>query len=183
MRVDPASLRIVSYPDPVLRVRAEPIESIDETVRAVAERMIELMHEAAGVGLAGPQVGLPWRLFVTNAPDIDPVDRVFVNPRVTLGRGAIEAKEEGCLSLPGINVQVRRPVEAEVTATDLAGRPFTMQAEGMLARIWQHENDHLDGVMIIDRMGTMDRLATRKLLKGMKADTAMSERGSRAHWR
>jgi peptide deformylase len=174
MSVDPARLRIVNYPDPVLRAKAAPVDPADPEVRAVAVRMIELMHEADGVGLAGPQVGLPWRLFVTNARDADPEDRVYLNPRLTLGRSELEAEEEGCLSLPGITVGVRRPVEASIEAVDLDGRPVTRSAEGMLARIWQHENDHLDGVLIIDRMTPMDRLSTRKALKELELAAAES---------
>ncbi len=165
MHVDPANLRIVIYPDPSLRRKAEPIESFDDTVRTVAERMIELMHEADGVGLAGPQVGLSWRLFVTHARAADPQDRVFINPRLTPGGEEQESAEEGCLSLPDITVQVRRPPTARIAAADLDGEPFSLTAEGSLARIWQHEIDHLDGVLIVDRMGPMDRLTTRKALK------------------
>ena len=175
MHVDLASLHIVRYPDPVLRRKTRPIASIDETVRAVARRMLELMHEAPGVGLAGPQVGLSWRLFVTNAGDLDPVDRVFVNPELALGRGEMEVATEGCLSLPEIDVQVRRPVHADITATGLDGERFSMSADELLARIWQHENDHLDGVLIVDRMSQMDRLSTRRVLKEMREAAGIAD--------
>jgi peptide deformylase len=171
MHVDPADIRIVLYPDPVLKERARPVEEIDDTVRAVAARMIELMHEAPGVGLAAPQVGLPWRMFVTHAGEADPVDRVFVNPELTLG-GELVSAEEGCLSLPEINVQVRRPDAAEITATDADGQTVHMRGEGFLARVWQHEFDHLNGVLIVDRMSPMDRLATRRALKDLRAAAA-----------
>ncbi|MCP3903145.1 MAG: peptide deformylase [Planctomycetes bacterium] len=185
MNVDPSRLSIVSYPAPVLKQKARPLEAVDDEVRAVALRMIELMHDAEGVGLAGPQVGLPWRLFVTNGRDADPEDRVYVNPRLELERGDLESGEEGCLSLPGITVQVRRPLAATITALDIDGRTFTRSAEGMLARIWQHEYDHLDGVLILDRMSPMDRLANRKPIKELEAaarlvdDAPMSTRGLR----
>ena len=169
MSEDPASLRIVVYPDPVLRKKGLEIDPTDETVLAVARRMIELMHEADGVGLAAPQVGLSWRLFVTNGREDDPEDRVFINPQLTLGRGQIISKEEGCLSLPSINVNVQRATHAEISAIALDGKPFTMTAQGRLARIWQHESDHIDGMLIIDRMSTMDRLANRKPLKELEA--------------
>jgi peptide deformylase len=172
MMVDPDQLRIVLYPDPVLRRKAEEVDARDEAVRAVARRMIELMHEADGVGLAGPQVGLPWRIFVTNAREHDPADRVYINPHLTLGRGVLESVEEGCLSLPDIRVQVRRPVEAEITATDLEGTRFSMASTGFLARVWQHENDHLDGILIVNRATPMDRLRTRKPLKELEAAAA-----------
>ncbi len=173
MSVDPAQLRIVTWPHPVLLQGSEPVDPADENVRAVARRMLELMREADGVGLAAPQVALPWRLFVTHAPEIDPVDRVFINPELKLGRGELITEEEGCLSLPGINVQVRRPDEAEITAVNLEGQSVTRSASGMLARIWQHESDHLNGVVLVHKMNPMDRLATRKTLKELKA--AVSE--------
>lgn len=169
MAVDPASLRIILFPEEVLRAKAAEVDPEDETVRAVARRMIDLMHEAEGVGLAAPQVGLGWRLFVTNARDADPVDRVFINPSLVLPRGELITEEEGCLSLPGIQVQVRRALEAEISAIDLDGKRFSMTAEGFLARVWQHEFDHLEGVLIIDRMSPIDRIATRKTLKSLEA--------------
>ncbi len=175
MHVDLASLHIVRYPDPVLRRKTRPIASIDETVRAVARRMLELMHEAPGVGLAGPQVGLSWRLFVTNAGDLDPVDRVFINPELALGRVEMEVATEGCLSLREIDVEVRRPVHADITATGLDGERFSISADELLARIWQHENDHLDGVLIVDRMSQMDRLSTRRALKEMREAAGIAD--------
>jgi peptide deformylase len=173
MDVDPTSLRIVRYPDPVLRRRAEDVDPADESVRAVARRMIELMHEADGVGLAAPQVGLPWRLFVTNAGDADPVDRVLMNPVLTLtspdeAPSPLETMEEGCLSLPGIHAEVRRPRHAAIEATGLEGEAVSMAAEGFLARVWQHEFDHLEGVLIIDRMGPKDRMVNRRSIRDLE---------------
>lgn len=168
MSVDVTRLRIVHYPDPALRSPATPVKTIDDTVRAVAARMLELMHEADGAGLAAPQVGLPWRLFVTRADEQRP-DLVYVNPRLMEVGGETITREEGCLSLPGITIEVRRPAAATITATGLDGRAFTDRDEGLLARVWQHECDHLDGVLIIDRMTPLDRLATRKTLKELEA--------------
>jgi peptide deformylase len=175
MSVDPESLQIFIYPHPSLRTKGQPVDPADENVHAVARRMLQLMHEADGVGLAAPQVGLAWRLFVTNGRDFDPEDRVFINPQLTPGRGEMVTEEEGCLSLPGIHVQVRRADHVDITAHGLDGRPFSMSADGFLTRIWQHENDHLDGILIIDKMSPMDRLATRKALKDLKtAATAVA---------
>ncbi|MDY7109123.1 MAG: peptide deformylase [Planctomycetota bacterium] len=168
MSVDPDQLSILIYPHPALRQKGEPVDPADEHVHAVARRMIQLMHEADGVGLAAPQVGLAWRLFVTHGRDYDPEDRVFINPRLDIGRGEMITEEEGCLSLPGIHVQVRRADHVDITAHGLDGEPFSMSADAFLTRIWQHENDHLDGVLIIDKMTPMDRLATRKALKELK---------------
>lgn len=180
MAVDPAGLRIVQYPDPVLRTRARPVERIDDEVRAVAERMIALMHEAEGVGLAAPQVGLPWRLFVAHvpaneerSPDADPPTAlpeptVYVNPVLSNLSGPVQPGEEGCLSIPDITGEVLRPAIATVSATDLAGHPFRQTGGGLLARCWQHETDHLDGVLILDRMTQMARLKNRATVRELE---------------
>lgn len=168
MTVDAARLRILTYPDAALRQVAEPVASIDDTVRAVAARMTELMYDAAGAGLAAPQVGLSWRLFVTRGDETRP-DLVYVNPELSDLDREIAMREEGCLSLPGINVDIRRPASATITARGLDGEPFTLTDDDLLARVWQHEVDHLDGVLIIDKMTPIDRLATRKTLKELEA--------------
>jgi peptide deformylase len=141
---------------------------VTEQVRAVAARMIELMKEAKGVGLAAPQVGLSWRLFVTDAPD-DGGPQVYVNPDLQLLPGERERHEEGCLSIPGVNVEIERPTAAFLTATDLEGRSVARPATGLTARVWQHEFDHLNGVLIIDKMSPLDRLANRKTLRELEA--------------
>ncbi|MHC4949036.1 MAG: peptide deformylase [Planctomycetota bacterium] len=166
---DPDRLRILHYPAPVLTGRAESVRTVDDEVRALAQRMIELMHEAEGAGLAAPQVGVPWRMFVTSPQGGEDRDRVYVNPVLAVDRGELVTAEEGCLSLPGIYVDVRRPSAATITALDLDGAERTEQAEGFRARVWQHEHDHLDGVLIIDRMTPMSRIATRKALKELRA--------------
>ncbi|HMN97187.1 MAG TPA: peptide deformylase [Phycisphaerales bacterium] len=165
MSVDPSKLRILAYPAEALRRTAAPVAAIDETVRRVAERMIELMHEADGVGLAAPQVGLPWRLFVTGGAPVGGEDLVYINPRFVRLEGELVASEEGCLSLPGIRAEIRRPPSATITATDPAGQSFTRSDDGFLARVWQHEQDHLDGVLILDRMTPIDRIATRRAVR------------------
>lgn len=168
MPLDATKLRIVHYPDPVLRRRARPVEQIDSEVRSVAERMLELMHEAPGVGLAAPQVGLGWRLFVA-CPTGDPADdRVFINPRILEPSRQMDEMEEGCLSLPEIQVHMRRPKQVTVEATDLGGQTFRLTSDGLPARVWQHETDHLDGVLIIDRMQPMDRLANERLIRELE---------------
>lgn len=169
MAVDSTQLRIVLYPDPVLRRKAEPVQRITDEVRAVALKMLQLMHEAPGVGLAAPQVGLPWRMFVAN-PTHDPAeDRVFINPVLSEQARELVDYEEGCLSLPDIRADIRRPIGITITATDLDGRPFTLTSDDLPARIWQHEYDHLDGVLILDRMSPIDRMANRKLIRQLEA--------------
>lgn len=174
--VKPADLTILHYPAPALRERARSITKIDDQVKAVAARMIELMREVKGVGLAAPQVGLSWRMFVTEVPD-DDGPRVFVNPRLTTSGGERQTAEEGCLSLPGIHVEVQRPVSATILATDLDGREFTVVSDEFAARVWQHEFDHLNGVLIIDHLSPKERLAHRQALNELKASAAFGGRG------
>ena len=139
MSVNVDRLRIVHYPDPVLRQRAEAVDASEETVRRVAVRMLALMKEAEGVGLAAPQVGLSWRLFVANPSGQAGDDRVFINPELSEPTRETEPYEEGCLSLPFIRGEVTRPRGIVVTATGLEGERFTLRGEGLPARVWQHE--------------------------------------------
>jgi len=182
MPVDRDTLRILHYPHEALRRKAEPLERVDDEVRAVAARMIDLMREAEGVGLAAPQVGLPWRLFVAevppmedDAPGDDPAAStlgplVFFNPRLRGYEGPPEPQDEGCLSLPGITGEILRPPIVTVTALDLEGAEFTLHAGGLLARCVQHEHDHLDGVLIIDKMTQMSRMKNRALVRAMERE-------------
>ncbi len=168
--VDPALLRIVHYPAAILRQRASEVAAVTDEVRAVAERMLVLMHEAPGVGLAAPQVGLPWRMFVAN-PTGDPDDNaIYVNPVLTDPARELADQEEGCLSLPDIRGVIRRPVSIAIRALDLDGGEIEAQSDGLPARIWQHETDHLDGVLIIQRMTAVDRMANRRALKSLESD-------------
>ncbi len=164
MAINPAELSILHYPAPVLRTRAKSIAKIDDDVRAVAERMIELMQEAKGLGLAAPQVGVPWRMFVTNVPEDDQI-HVYINPTLTNFGGEMDVVEEGCLSLPGIHVDVSRPTAVTLTATALNGEPISRSSDDFQARVWQHEFDHLNGVLIIDRLSAAERLALRQEMK------------------
>lgn len=168
MKLAPENLTIVHHPDPVLRKVAQPVESVTPEIQAICLRMLELMHEAPGVGLAAPQVGLPIRLFVANATGEPEDDMVFINPVITVDGKATEDMEEGCLSLPGINASIRRPKAVTIEATDINGNRFRASSDDLPARIWQHENDHLDGIMIIDKMSPIDKMANRKALKEME---------------
>lgn len=131
-------------------------------------RMLELMREAKGVGLAAPQVGKNIRLFVMNATGEPGDDRIYVNPVLSDPDGE-QTAEEGCLSLPDINVQVSRNKSMRMLAQDLEGNKIDEIQSGFIARVWQHEFDHLNGVMITDRMGLGDKLKTRKALKELEA--------------
>lgn len=182
MPVDPANLTIAYYPDPILRRRASEVPEVNGEVRAVAARMIELMFEADGIGLAAPQVGLSWRLFVAHVPATD--DRsatsdpptataeptVYINPVLSAPLGDLVPYEEGCLSLPDIRGDVRRPEHITITATNLKCERFTATAAGLLARCWQHEADHLDGVLILDKMSQMSRLKNRSAVRQLERE-------------
>ena len=165
---DYSQLKIIHYPDPRLRVVCERIETFDDDLAALAARMLELMKAAPGVGLAAPQVGVTKRMFVMNATQEPEDDQVFVNPVVESLEGAREG-EEGCLSIPDVLVQVRRSVKCRITAQDLKGEPIELVDEELPARIWQHETDHLDGKLILDRMGPADRIATKRALRELEA--------------
>lgn len=180
MTVEASKLRILQYPDPSLRRKARAIDEITPEVRSVAERMIDLMREAEGIGLAAPQVGLDWRLFVAEVPpgeDRSSTDEpptatdqpgVYINPVLSGPEGDLERMEEGCLSLPEIHGDVNRPPVITITALDLEGNEFTHRAGGLLARCWQHEVDHLDGVLIIDRMTQMSRMKNRSAVRALE---------------
>jgi len=169
MPVDPAQLQIVHYPAEVLRRKAEPVPAVSPEVQAVARRMVELMHQAPGVGLAAPQVGLPWRMFVANPTGDQGDDRVYINPTIVKTGGGNVAREEGCLSLPGITAEVIRPDQATIAAINEHGEAFEETADDLLARIWQHEYDHLDGVLILDRMSPIDRMANKRAVRELEA--------------
>lgn len=168
MSVAPEHLAIVHYPHDVLRQKAEPIAEVTDEVKEVATKMIELMHQAPGVGLAAPQVGLPWRMFVANPTGEEGDDRVYINPELSGAGGGNAARDEGCLSLPNITVEVTRPAEITIRATNLEGKAFEESGGDLLARIWQHEYDHLDGVLIIDKMSPMDRMANKRAIKELE---------------
>ncbi len=162
------NLRIISYPDPILRKQAKPIETFDTSVSLLTEKMWELMHQGRGVGLAGPQVGLSLRIFVWN-PSGDPKDnQVAINPKLENLQGQT-ACEEGCLSVDGVNVEIKRAEYVEMQAQLPDGSTYRLAAEGLPARIWQHENDHLDGRLIVDYMSPAEEIANRRAIKELTA--------------
>ncbi|MDR2662467.1 MAG: peptide deformylase, partial [Treponema sp.] len=136
--------------DRVLRQKAKPVKDINDDLRKTAREMIQAMHGDKGVGLAGPQVGFLRRIFVTHAEGDDP--RVFINPSIIWTSQEQVNAEEGCLSVPGIWADVERPERIKVQAWNEKGRAFTLEASGMLARVIQHEYDHLEGILFIDRL-------------------------------
>ncbi len=157
---------IVIHPHSVLRQCAQPVAKIDASIESLVAQMIEVMHAEGGIGLAAPQIGVSKRIFVTVGQSEDGGDeKVFVNPKFLLIDGVLGAQEEGCLSLPEIRGSVRRQPHAVIEATGLNGELFTMESAELMARCWQHEVDHLDGILIIDRMSPIDRLVNRKRLR------------------
>ena len=171
--VNPGDLVVVKYPDPILNKVATPLPGVDDSVRAVIDRMFEIMFDTRGVGLAGPQVGLGIRLFVAS-PSFHTDDRhVYVNPEIISADGVQEG-EEGCLSVPGVNCKIKRKRVATIRALDRDGNPFEETGEDLTARIFQHETDHLNGKLLIDRMGTIAKLANRRTLRELEEAYAKS---------
>ena len=168
MATDPAALDIIAHPNPTLRHKAQPVKEVDDEVRAVVDRMFELMTEAEGIGLAAPQVGVPWRLFITRDPEEQARGCVWINPELEIVDESTEIDEEGCLSLPGILVNVNRPLGIRIRGLDEHGKSIESISSEHIARVWQHENDHLDGRLIIDRMSSMDRLRNRRALRDLE---------------
>ena len=148
VRKELALSQIRQYGDPVLRMRAEEVETFDEELQGVTERMRELMHDADGVGLAATQVGILRRFFVCT---LEEQDHVLVNPVVTPVGDDAETEAEGCLSLGTLRVPVERSLRVRVEAKDATGAPVTLELEGHPARVVQHELDHLDGRLMLDR--------------------------------
>ncbi|WP_437224516.1 peptide deformylase [Planctomicrobium sp. SH661] len=147
-------MQIVPYPHPALSFKSVDVTRIDATLRATVRQMFDLMYEAKGIGLAANQVGLPFRFFVVNLqarPGLPDEELTFLNPIISRKRGT-QIDEEGCLSLPGLYGDVRRAESLVVEAFDLDGQGFTMDLSDLEARVVQHENDHLDGIMFTDRM-------------------------------
>lgn len=180
-------LEIVQYGDPVLRAKGKPIEKIDDRIRELAQNMIETMHAANGVGLAAQQVGEPVQLTVLdvsqvedrptqmklNGEDVDPATAmplVLMNPQVELGRET-ESGTEGCLSFPEITGEIDRALSIRVQAQNLNGDQVEIETRGFLARAIQHEVDHLNGILFIDRMSSAAKTSLASRLKRLQKET------------
>ena len=165
-------MKIVLYPHPALRHPAKPLGAIDRQIHLDAGRMLELMYEHKGLGLAANQVFLSYRIVVLN-PTGDPQQRdkeeVLLNPVILERKGTIEG-EEGCLSFPGLFQKIRRAKTVRVQAYNLRGEVVEKSVCDLESRLWQHEVDHLDGILYIDKMGTIARLASRNILKEFEQD-------------
>ncbi len=161
-----ALAQIRQYPDPVLRLAAKDVEGFDESVQALVERMTAIMREARGVGLAAPQIGILRRVLVYQTGEDESLV-ALVNPRAVESADETEVGDEGCLSLgmATVVVDVERPVSVRVEAVSPAGEPVTVEAEGLEARVIQHELDHLDGILTIDRTSESARRAALAQLR------------------
>jgi peptide deformylase len=158
----PYDIRLIG--DPVLRERASEIADVDGKLVKLAEDMVTTMYDAPGVGLAGPQVGVRKRIFVY---DIGEGPRTVINPEIRESRGEW-AYEEGCLSIPGLAFELVRPKEVHLVGYDLDGNEVDVEADELLARCFQHELDHLDGVLYVERLEPADRKAAMKIIREQK---------------
>src|SRR5512140_2755649 len=156
--------------DPVLRKKAEPLQAVDEDIRRLIKDMFETMYEADGVGLAAPQVGVSQRVIVIDPHEQDVKPLGLVNPVIVQSADDVERGEEGCLSIPGLKDIVERPAAVVVEALDADGQPVRIEAEGLLARVLQHEVDHLDGVLFIDRVSPLKRKMLLKRWQKVKPE-------------
>ncbi|MBM4112605.1 MAG: peptide deformylase [Phycisphaerae bacterium] len=164
-----APRRIVLFPAAVLRRRAAEVTRFDDSLRGLVDEMVRVMREQEGAGLAAPQVGESLRVFVTEArPEEGEALGVHVNPVIEISGDETDLMNEGCLSLPEIRGDIRRPAAVTITSSDLEGRRHARTSDGMIARIWQHEFDHLEGVLIVDRMAPVDRMRARKSLRALE---------------
>jgi peptide deformylase len=186
-------LPIVRYGDPVLRAKGKRITAVDAHIRELAADMIETMHQANGIGLAAQQVGEALQLTVIdvsgaedqestlklNGAEVDPnssMPLLLLNPELTLGK-KMDLAQEGCLSFPEITADIRRSITVAVRAETLEGAPVEIEASGLLARALQHEVDHLNGVLFIDRMSAATKVALRSRLKRMQRENPAAFKG------
>jgi peptide deformylase len=162
-------LSLVEYPHPSLLRRARPVIRLDAGLRDAVEQMFEIMYESQGIGLAANQVALPYRVFIVNCAGRrgDGEEHVFVNPVLSRPRGTA-VQEEGCLSLPGVRMDVRRPEKIVVDAWSLEGEPVHLDIGGLLSRVVQHEFDHLEGKLFTDRLPEAAALEVRRSLESFR---------------
>ena len=163
-------LTILEYPDKRLRTIAKPVDSVDSALNTLIDDMFETMYEAPGIGLAATQVDVHKQLLILDVSEDRSRPMVFINPRITAKDGS-QIYQEGCLSLPGIYADVKRWNQITVEALDRHGKPFTLEADGLLAVCIQHEMDHLAGKVFVDHLSPLKRsLAEKKLAKQRKLE-------------
>lgn len=157
------------YPNPVLRQNCAPVKTFDESVRQLAKRMFEVMYEHKGVGLAAPQIGVSLRVYVVNTTGEPAGEHVLINPEVLETSGS-QTDGEGCLSFPGVNIKVVRPNFARMKAQDVEGNWREFEGRDLLARCYLHELDHLNGVLLIDKMSMLQKMNWRRALRQLEED-------------
>ncbi len=164
---------IVLMGDPVLRTTAEEVGAFDDELHSLVRDLLETMYHAEGIGLAAPQIGVSTRVIVLDLhrEDVDDEQLALVNPSVTWLSKETDKQSEGCLSIPGLEEIVKRPVEVRVDAHDPDGNPVTVEAEDLLARALQHEIDHLDGMLFLDRVSPLKRKMLLKKWKKREDDS------------
>ena len=162
-------MQIIHYPDRVLSRQSKPVREVDREVLDRAHEMLELMYESDGIGLAGPQVGWSRRIITLDVDQDRKGERIFINPRIIEREGQMEG-EEGCLSLPGMSLAVPRAAKVKVAAYTPKGERLEIDADGLHAAAWQHELDHLDGLLIINRADPADILAVSRQLRKLEKE-------------
>ena len=171
-----ALLEILTAPDPRLKKKAAPVDKVDDGVRRLMDDMLATMYDAPGIGLAAPQVGVGKRVFVY---DLDPEERsqqqVLINPRIVESHGEW-TYEEGCLSIPGLAFEIVRPKEVHLVGIDLDGNEVSVEADELTARLFQHELDHLDGVLMTERMDADTKKQALKEIRAMRERLDAGER-------
>ncbi|MEO7557416.1 MAG: peptide deformylase [Acidimicrobiales bacterium] len=165
--------------DPVLKQRAAEIDDIDGSLARLADDMIDTMYQAPGIGLAAPQVGVQKRLFVYDLQD-EQGPKVIVNPKIAEAQGEWEY-EEGCLSVPGLAWMIVRPKEVHLTGYDLDGNEVSVEADELQARLFQHELDHLDGVLLLERLDRATRKQAMKTIRELTLDGGLHRRAPSEH--
>ena len=164
-------LDIYTLGEEVLEQKCQPVTKFDSGLRVLVNAMFETLDEADGVGLAAPQIGVSSRLFVINIRNVE--KRAFVNPQIIETSIETTSAEEGCLSIPGVWHDVERPSKVTVQAQDIEGKSFVVKAEGLLARAIQHENDHLNGMLFINRLSEVEK---EKVVKAYERKTRSRRR-------
>lgn len=163
-----SQLAVLIYPDKRLMTKATPIDTVDDTVRSIAQKMIQTMYTEDGIGLAAPQVGISLRLLVLDLSEEKNQPQVLINPEVVHREGNVDS-QEGCLSFPNLYIEVPRAEKITIRATTLEGSPIQIDADGLLSRCLQHEMDHLDGIVFVDRLSALKRQrAIKKFFKQME---------------
>lgn len=178
---DDSKIQLIRYPHPTLRYKSKPLRRVDAQLRDWAKQMLEIMYESKGVGLAGNQVDLPYRIFAMNpeaTPEAKESELILVNP-VIVKRSGMAEDEEGCLSFPEIYAQVKRPEKIVLSAYTLDGKELSLELDGFFARVVQHEFDHLDGVTFVDRLSPAAKLSVKEELESLEYQFHSSQEAGR----